>query len=562
MQQGEAELDNFSIKAASNFLNPHPVISEQAVMKGSALEHGTSLDEYMKEDFLSSPMDATSDNLMQYLPSAPKSKSVLYEDDFESESDDFDLLKLEDHNNSESIDAKKSSEASVNNHNDDDNDLFGNKADKYTSEKSGRALKSKPMMTNNTTNEVADTTISKVKEYSPRNGNSLPRHQTVRSAPFTSHHAKSRENFTEHFEKEKMRQHRRRVATAVSTMHTDNRLSRATMELQLQNALKKLEAYSKLNESLLRKLDASTVDEEFGKYKTVLNEQDEIIARLIEEKKSLERIARNQAKHLVALDTVMGPHGVVVSPEAKIKVLNQKIRNLNEILSTMRKTTNDQNNEIDRLRKQNYRSIKRVNKQKLKIRNNKKNIDMKREIHYEDNSTKNSNSGASNSFHSVESFINTKKEDFGSKPSMKLNSDKLLQKNMENERKLALLEKKLDHQKKEYERYKMRSNVEISEHKDRIKILEEEIEAKDRLSRVQVVEVKRLQQTCKDLSFGNKKLQLASDFYSNVDTDLNMKSQEPSNSSLNIGDEGIKFIQPQPPIDKSLKHFSRSVRTN
>ena len=77
-----------------------------------------------------------------------------------------------------------------------------------------------------------------------------------------------------------------------------------------------------------------------------------------------------------------------------------------------------------------------------------------------------------------------------------------------------------------------------------------------------MVEVKRLQQTCKDLSFGNKKLQLASDFYSNVDTDLNMKSQEPSNSSLNIGDEGIKFIQPQPPIDKSLKHFSRSVRTN
>ena len=126
MQQGEAELDNFSIKAASNFLNPHPVISEQAVMKGSALEHGTSLDEYMKEDFLSSPMDATPDNLMQYLPSAPTSKSVLYEDDFESESDDFDLLKLEDHNNSGSIDAKKSSEASVNNHNDDDNDLFGN----------------------------------------------------------------------------------------------------------------------------------------------------------------------------------------------------------------------------------------------------------------------------------------------------------------------------------------------------------------------------------------------------------------------------------------------------
>lgn len=60
-------------------------------------------------------------------------------------------------------------------------------------------------------------------------------------------------------------------------------------------------------------------------------------------------------------------------------------------------------------------------------------------------------------------------------------------------------------------------------YKNQISQLEKEVETKERLSRVQVVEVKRLQQTCKDLMEGNKKLLQASDMYNNANGPIEVR---------------------------------------
>jgi hypothetical protein len=52
-----------------------------------------------------------------------------------------------------------------------------------------------------------------------------------------------------------------------SKVANENKLSFATIESQLATALKKIEAYSKLNKILVRKLDATSIDEEMGRYK-------------------------------------------------------------------------------------------------------------------------------------------------------------------------------------------------------------------------------------------------------------------------------------------------------
>ena len=74
---------------------------------------------------------------------------------------------------------------------------------------------------------------------------------------------------------------------------------------------------------------------------------------------------------------------------------------------------------------------------------------------------------------------------------------------------------------------------------EKIAELEKDVDAKNRLSRVQVVEVKRLQQICRDLAEGNKKLHLASEMYSGS-------------------------VQPRPPsqqMSMSIRSHARSVKT-
>ena len=523
---------DYTLEAASNFLGPISAGVDLTV--GSALRNRKpSENSRMIENLPGSRVTAE----MQIFPHESL-KSVIFEEEFQR--DGLPLLQLED-----TFPSKSDFDSNIIN-------LFISDSEEPKNEKfEERVLKSGSLLKIDTSSmNKAEVNVQRKMKMKFLNGN-----QAV-----TSYHMKHGESFTKHLEKEKMKQHRRRVLTAVSTMHTDNKLSRATLELQLQNALRKVDAHSRLNQALLRKLDGLTLDEDFGRYKNVLLEQDEIIARLIEEKKTLEKTVRSQAKHLLASDTTTGPNGIIVFPNGSIKLLNQKIRKLNETLSTTRKTAEHQKSEIDNLRKENCQIMKRVKRQRNKI------VDMKRKYNMamrgsKEGSGDEEGSGSTESHSTSETMRN--RTELVSRRLLKANVDKLLQTNLENEHKIAFLEKTLGRQKHEFDRYKMNVNMEKAEFMERINYLEKEIEKKDRLSRVQVVEVKRLQQTCKDLSYGNRKLQLASDFYTNMNSDWSVTCQKHVESTpIGMNGEHNRFSRPQPPTEKCGRSFSRSTHLN
>jgi len=179
----------------------------------------------------------------------------------------------------------------------------------------------------------------------------------------------------------------------VSSVQQGSKLSAAVMEKQLASALKKLENYSNLNRILTRKLDASSVDVEIGRYKyaklinrkprvavlmnylyfrTTLNEQDELIARLVEEKKALIRVTRDQARQLEGNERLAGADVLVSTDgtpkqnqciqtfsyltyncifEAHIKALNDKIRRLYLQISELRQKDLEKSEELELLKK-------------------------------------------------------------------------------------------------------------------------------------------------------------------------------------------------------------------
>ena len=335
-----------------------------------------------------------------------------------------------------------------------------------------------------------------------------------------------------------MRQHKIRLASAHSNIQADNRLSKATMEIQLKNALKKVEQYSKINQALLRKLDASSVDEEFGKYKTAIQEQEKVIAGLEEDKRALEKLTRGQARQLQVADKVTGPGGVIVSSDGQIQVLNERLRRINGQLSEMRNKDNAQKQEIETLKKTNTKLQKRVGS--LKFKSKKANggdaedtnvLSLFENPESVDQSTKDMNSSSS----PKDAPTSVKSSVVKSKKAAITKAEDL---SMVQQQKITLLEKQLLYHKNEHDRYKIKVENELEKQRKHIATLEKEIEAKDRLSRVQIVEVKRLQQTCRDLAEGNKKLQVASDFYSHL------QDGQTGNDEVYTSDGNI----PQPPL--------------
>jgi hypothetical protein len=300
--------------------DPETHFSSDALITGSELENGgTSLDNYMKEANLISPLKvAYDDDGMQFLPSIAHTTSIAYDDDFDE--DNFDMRTLQINNEYTISDYLK---------------LPKNEKKKSSKHKkaSSPAAPSAP---------PSSSVVSARNNPPPKRSSNLK----SQSPPVVRHSIKDDPNG----EKMKMHQHKLRLAAAVGSINHDNRLSIATMEKQLAMAFKKIDNYSKLNQILVRKLDASTVDVEFGRFKTALNEQDEIITKLIEEKRALQRVVRDQGKLLEVSEKVAGPEGIIISSEGQIKVLKEKLRNLHLQLSEIRQKDQEKMEEIETLK--------------------------------------------------------------------------------------------------------------------------------------------------------------------------------------------------------------------
>ena len=321
------DFNSFTVESAAKFMNmeanstsstekvkaPTSITkndySTERLITGSALENGgTSLDNYMRETDLISPLKvAYDDDGMQFFPSISHTQSITYDEDFDDE--DFDMLRIQ-------VDKSFRDSPRSNKH----------------QTKDAKNKTAKPTGSSNT----AATIIRK----RPIKGQQIP----VPPPPKMKDDPK---NYMENFKKY---QHRLRLAAVVSKMNEETKLSVATMEKQLVTAFKKIDQYSKLNQILTRKLDSTSVEAEFGKYKTALQEQDEIITKLMEEKRALLRTVREQAKLLEVESKAIGPEGIVVFSDGQIKVLNEKLRKLHLQLSEYRQKYQEKSDEFDVLK--------------------------------------------------------------------------------------------------------------------------------------------------------------------------------------------------------------------
>ena len=80
-----------------------------------------------------------------------------------------------------------------------------------------------------------------------------------------------------------------------------------------------------------------------------LNQQDEIISRLVEENKVLKKIVRDQERQINEHERIEGAEGVVISVDGQLKVMTEKLRKVHQHLSESRQKEAEKIQELEAL---------------------------------------------------------------------------------------------------------------------------------------------------------------------------------------------------------------------
>lgn len=132
-----------------------------------------------------------------------------------------------------------------------------------------------------------------------------------------------------------------RLPGAHLVSHVSNNMKhpRFSLERQLNLAVKKLNAYSKENLDLQTRLDASNIEFEFQKLRSISLSQEEEIKKLNSDNKSLQNINRNHIKALLeqerCKDLEQNTESILTS-EGQVKILLERVRRLSSQLSESR----------------------------------------------------------------------------------------------------------------------------------------------------------------------------------------------------------------------------------
>jgi hypothetical protein len=112
------------------------------------------------------------------------------------------------------------------------------------------------------------------------------------------------------------------ISQAPVTSHIghDTKHDKAILERELDNAYKRIALYASENEKLRARLDHSALQHEFDTMKDILEQQDEKIEKLTDDKRGLEKITRAQGKSLIAMQHKQVADGLVTGPALRIPV--------------------------------------------------------------------------------------------------------------------------------------------------------------------------------------------------------------------------------------------------
>lgn len=80
-----------------------------------------------------------------------------------------------------------------------------------------------------------------------------------------------------------------------------------------------------------------------------LNQQDEIISRLVEENKVLKKIVRDQERQINEHERIEGAEGVVISVDGQLKAMTEKLRKVHQHLSESRQKEAEKIQELEAL---------------------------------------------------------------------------------------------------------------------------------------------------------------------------------------------------------------------
>jgi len=338
-----------------------------------------------------------------------------------------------------------------------------------------------------------------------------------------------------------------------SIVSRDNKLKGRIAEKQSILTTKKLAQAQEENRQLRVRMDKTGVLSEIDKLKAVITQQRQKIADIMEAKKALEKVIREQGRALTSNDKSYKAESNLWSHENQIKVLMERVRRLNSHNLEMRerdKTLNDEIILLDR---------------KIVLMKNKI-VEMGQYIQHLcatlDAAGIDDFGEGIGSLAITEDGSNNSPEEQKSKQGRARTSgsnknDQLVAKvkKLENEREKALA--LLRSQNTRHEKEKSDANVFYERMKLENERLRNTLEQRDKEARLHILTVKKLATACEDLQKGNQSLQEASAiFKTKVDV------IQPT-SSIDVREQQPKgFGAPHPPsgsISSSMKQRSGSI---
>ena len=78
-----------------------------------------------------------------------------------------------------------------------------------------------------------------------------------------------------------------------------------------------------------------------------LNQQDELISKLVEENKILQKIIREQERRINEHEHFEGAEGVIISVDGQLRALTEKLRKVHQYLSESRQKEAEKTQELE-----------------------------------------------------------------------------------------------------------------------------------------------------------------------------------------------------------------------
>ena len=323
-----------------------------------------------------------------------------------------------------------------------------------------------------------------------------------------------------------------------SIIGRDNKLDRRTLEIQLRDSHKKLSRAMKEISMLRGKLGKSGITRQIDHCKSIIAKQNATIKELVKNKKGLERVVRSQGKTLSAHHVKGEGDGKIWSEEAQVKILIERVRQLQRTNMDLRDRDKALVHENEHLRQQVQTLKSKLRKSLAREQDGGRAEDHVNEDLLEIREEGRRGWSGNGTAPAPPSQPSLKAKELSAQLEvMAVSMDKTTKEKLALQRLLKTHTSRMENEKlillKELE----------AERKNSTRLKANLVE-RDKEARMHLLTVKKLKKACVDLQSGNKKLEQASAIYT---TGLNIENSALSISVSQSQSQSQSHSQPTPP---------------